>query len=117
MRLSPGSGSGTGVRTTRLVVPADRPPELHHPAGGGAIQVDAVAAACSASHGRAVEVTTTAVLPPATDGATTPTSPSSGDCCGASTATTPPARPCRNAMDDQAAGEPMDQRQLGQSRH
>jgi hypothetical protein len=65
--------------------------------------------------GRAFDVTT-AVLPPATDGATTLTSPSSGDCCGASTATTPVARPCRRAMDDQGAGEPVDQRQLGQSR-
>jgi hypothetical protein len=55
--------------------------------------------ACSASHGRAFDVTTTAVWPPATDGATTLTGPSSGDCCGASTATTPVARPSRKAID------------------
>jgi hypothetical protein len=33
MSVSPGSGSKTDGRTTRLMVPASQPLELHHPAG------------------------------------------------------------------------------------
>ena len=43
----------------------------------------------TAGSGRSFDVTTTAVLPPARTGASTLTSPSSEDCCGARTATTP----------------------------
>ena len=43
----------------------------------------------TAGSGRSFDVTTTAVLPPASTGASTLTRPSSEDCCGARTATTP----------------------------
>src|SRR5919206_515787 len=43
----------------------------------------------TAGSGRSLDVTTTAVLPPASTGARTLTRPSRDDCCGARTATTP----------------------------
>src|ERR687889_1722021 len=43
----------------------------------------------TAGSGRSLELTTTAVLPPASTGASTLTRPSSDDCWGARTATTP----------------------------
>ena len=61
--------------------------QVGHPAGTS--DVASTSPSPTAGSGRASDVTTTAVHPVASTGASTSTSPSSDDACGASTATTP----------------------------